>query len=432
MAFTQITLSALITEISLALQDTSNVYWVADEIQGVIYEALLHWGGLTSYWRERGLYNTTANSPFYDLSVKLPLLRARTYTLGQIVKDIQYALLESPSGVAGSDMTTQFTISQITDAVIRARNQFVNDTRIPITYINTLPVIPPTVNSVDLPDYVALVSSGYWEDSNGAISPIRREDDYAIQASNLQWILDPGTPIVYSTSDTGPTQLILSPPPLSLGNLSLICCKTIDVATADAAPLALPDEFVHALKYYALYLILSTYAPGQDALRSKYCFDRYTSYAEAAKAHRSVLRVRVNNRPLQLDTIASLDNSAPFWRSTVSTPYSAAAAYDLVALYPVADSSNYSVSVDVVRSAPIPALSDYVQVGKEDLVYIMDYCRHVLSFKMGGEEFLTTFPLYDNFMSGVSQQGGFLSAAIKYLSPLYGVPKSQEAVAPSA
>ncbi len=120
MAYTQFTLAQLTAQISTLLQDTTNVYWPTTEIWYAIREAMYYWGALTSYWRDRGSFTTTSSTHFYDLSTQLPTLRARTFTVDAITRAVQFALFELSSGISGTGLTAQFTISQITTAVIAA------------------------------------------------------------------------------------------------------------------------------------------------------------------------------------------------------------------------------------------------------------------------------------------------------------------------
>ena len=109
MPYSHITLAQLRAEIAALLGDSANVYWSADEIDRAVKEALLLWGLLTSAWKERGQFPTVANTAFYDLSAQLPLLFTRTYTLGDLTKEIQYHLLEPANGTSGLSMTSQFS-----------------------------------------------------------------------------------------------------------------------------------------------------------------------------------------------------------------------------------------------------------------------------------------------------------------------------------
>jgi hypothetical protein len=96
MPYTQFTMAGLSQHIGILLDDPGEKYWVAEEKYLAIYEALRVWGAHTNYWRERGAFvlSPSAPSPFYDLSTLLPTLRSRTWTLGQMVRDVQYMCLE--------------------------------------------------------------------------------------------------------------------------------------------------------------------------------------------------------------------------------------------------------------------------------------------------------------------------------------------------
>lgn len=85
--------------------------------------------------------------------------------------------------------------------------------------------------------------------------------------------------------------------------------------------------------------------------------------------------------------------------ATPNTP--AFASPNLVALYPVpgvtidVPSGQHSITFDVVRNAIIPTSdSDFIEIGREFLVVLLEMIQHLASFKMGGLEFQNTFELY--------------------------------------
>jgi hypothetical protein len=40
---------------------------------------------------------------------------------------------------------------------------------------------------------------------------------------------------------------------------------------------------------------------------------------------------------------------------------------------------------------------DYVQLSKDGVDAILDYCQHIASFKLGGKDFALTMPLFEKF-----------------------------------
>jgi hypothetical protein len=141
--YSQVSLGTLTSQISGILDDAGQVYWTAPEIQYAIWEALRYWGALTNYWRARGAFALSPGTPYYDLSVQLPALRTRSWTLGQMTQEIQYLLLEAPNGISGVGMSGQVSVSTILSAIQRARNRFALDSKIPLSIHRTQASTPP-------------------------------------------------------------------------------------------------------------------------------------------------------------------------------------------------------------------------------------------------------------------------------------------------
>jgi hypothetical protein len=427
--YTQYSQASFIAELAQSLNDPTNVYWSVDELNRALNEALLCWGSLTGYWTARGQFSTVAATPFYDLSIQLPLLRARTYTLGDLTKEIQYHFLEPANGVSGLNMTDQFSIGQITATLKRRRNQFVIDSRLPLTY-STIPVAAYPDGIVDLDQSIALIQRAVWRDAiTGKCTPLRRTDTFGSQSYNPSWNLDPGVPFSYSQAAAMPGQMQLIPPPLASGAIPLIYAQTLNLAIADATSLAIPDEFAYAVKYGAMEEALATNSQGYDPIRARYCTERYASALEAAQLQRSLLRASIGNRLLPVGTVTALDSVSPYWQTVQGTPQKAAISYDLLALSKVPNGV-YSITCDVCQSAPIPTFpADHVDIGREELPYIFDYCRHILQLKLGGVEFVQSMPLYDNFQRGAQQRTKLIGLKARYMTPLFDTDKSAEEAA---
>ncbi len=450
--YTQYTQASLAREISVALQDPNNIYWKTDEIYRTIDESLLLWGALTSYWRERGSFTANTRIPFYDLAIYFPTLRARTYTFNQLATEIQYHLIEPPTGVAGTGMTDQFSITQILSSLARKRNEFVLDSRLPIVNTQDLtwdeatmtwdqlvltwdqlastgfPVIAPGNGIAQLDPSVALIARASWTDSlSGITTALRRVDSWQMQSMNPNWTLEPGYPNSFSAAETQPLEIQLYPSPLSSGRVNLQFIQSLSLTPPNSTTrFLIPDEFASALKWATLYELLSTDGQGYDPIRAQYCLERYNQLITATQIMRSIIGIRINDKPLALDQISNLDAFSPFWQSQYGLPTNAACMYDMLALSKVPNTT-YGITCDLVRSAPLPAdPSAFIQLGREDMPYIFDYCRHALSFKLGGSEFTSTMPLYDNFLRGAGQRNKLLSVKAKYLTPIFSIPAKQE------
>jgi hypothetical protein len=435
LAYTQYTRLQFITELAQALNDPSFVYWSQDELNRTLNEALLYWGALTSYWTTSSSFDTSTGVPYYDLSVMFPALRSRAYTMGNIMREMQYHLFEPAQGVAGggAGATAQFDVPQLTNAIIRRRNQLVIDSKVPMSMGSITQSFPITY-TVDFGNSVALISRATWTDSaTGIVTPLRRTDTFAAKAFKPFWNTNPGKPYGFSQAELMPGKVILIPPAKFAGRIDVTCVTTQALAVADDTILQVPDEFALAVKYGALYEVLSTNSQGYDPIRTKYCLERYSAAVEVAQAHRSILEIRINDKPVSLTTLAAMDAGKPTWGTGTGKPDAAGCAYDILALSKPPDSALYSIMCYLSQTAPLPAVDgDFIQVGREELGYLMDYCRHVSQIKIGGVEFVQSMPLYDSFLAGAKQRSKFLIAKAKYLTPLFSQAAQEEAAHPAA
>jgi hypothetical protein len=421
------TLASFTSELASAMSDPNHVYWAQDELNRIVCEGLLHWGSLTSRWIARGLFSTVIRTPFYDLNVQLPTLRRRNYTFDQIYREIQYHIFEPATGVGGggTGATDQFTLAQNLSALARRRNIFQIDSRLPLTFATFDLTTPSPEGLVELSRDIALIQRMAWMDATSRITtPLRRTDAFTSQAANPVWNIAPGKPFAYSQTQATPWQLQLIPPPLASGQFSMIYAKTQVVGGTD--PLAIPDEFACAVKYGAMYEMFSTNSPGYDPIRSKYCAARYVSALEVTKLQQSIIRVQVNGKLVPLGTLAAMDSSRPFWQTGTGTPQAACTAYDLLGLYKVPDGV-YSITCDVSETAPLPVNpTDPIDLGREEIPYLFDYCRHILCLKLGGTEFVQTAPLYDNFLRGAAQRSKLMAYEAPNYTQLLNPAKTQE------
>ena len=257
MSYAQVTQADLASEILQSLNDPGAVYWSTAEINAAINEALLTWGAMTSYWRDRGVFPTVAATPIYDLSVELPLLRSRTFTFGDLVTEIQYHLNEAPTGFGFTDQTSQFTTTQILSALARAANEFSLDAKVAFDQSSTAGII---TQRVSLSDNVVAIARASWTDSvAGTTRVLRREDAWTEDSYNPIWTLDPALPFAFSAAETPPIELSLYPPPLNTGTLNLIFADTVDYSAAAANTVfPIPNEFIPAVKWRAIYSLLGT------------------------------------------------------------------------------------------------------------------------------------------------------------------------------
>lgn len=430
--YQQYTLDTLAGYIATLLDDQNEKYWTRQEKYYAIWEAMRVWGSLTNYWRTRGTFNLNPNppTPYYDLSVLLPALRTRTWTLGQMTSDIQFMLLEpvtnsgNGSDISGAGMTGQVTIQTILNSIQRARNRFVLDTHLPISIWLT-PSSPAPINGlVALQNTAVYVHKATWTDAlSSRAQNLWREDAWAADKNQPLWTVEPGFPQSYSESELSPLKLQLNPPPIASGTVEVLTVDSLLIDTSNpASTFAVPDEWVYAIKYAALSELFSAESQLNDPFRAQYSETRYNQAVQASMQARSLIRLMANNLPLPLDSLYNLDSSNCYWRNQSGAPQYAGALYDIFAVSPGLPISATGMTADVVQSAPIPSTGRPILMGSEDIPHLIDYAMHLLTFKCGGSEFKSTFGKYDSFMNAAASRGQINKALIRYITPLFGQP----------
>lgn len=425
--YTQYTISSLVAEISTLIDDPTNIQWTYAEVRLAIIEALRYWGALTSYWRKRGGFSTVAGQAWYDLALVLTdgygtLLRQRVVTINDLVIEMQYHCCENGTGIAGTGQSGQFSVQEMTQAIVRARNRLVADAGLPLSVIGPLAA---DANRFELPQDVAWIRHGYWIDSGGAYWPLRKIDNWAEQGYDPRWTISPGRPFAYAISNTQPLQTNLYPSPAASGMVEWVVAESAELdPTSATQTLELPDEFAPAVKYAALADLYSMDGETSDPLRSAYAEQRYMQYLPVAEMHRSVLQVEVDGVPLPSCIISSLDSKQPNWRMQQGRPQIAGCDIDLVGFYKVPDAGGagqgYGVTMDVVVPAPIPASDgEYLQIGRELIGLVTDYVQHYLSFKLAGDEFAMTLDSYDGFMRAAAKRNQQMQKSIINMKAIF-------------
>ena len=139
-----------------------------------------------------------------------------------------------------------------------------------------------------------------------------------------------------------------------------------------------------------------------------------------AKQAICIIQAQIASTPIPVDSLYDHENYAPNWQNvTAATPTSIlSAGLNLVALSPKPDGV-YTITLDVLQNAPIPANdAANLQLGPEELDAIIGYAVHLAMFKVAGEEFAATQPLYDNFLATAMTYKERLGAMVRYATPL--------------
>jgi len=145
-------------------------------------------------------------------------------------------------------------------------------------------------------------------------------------------------------------------------------------------------------------------------------------FQAAAKTASVIWAARVQNVPIQIAALTEADDYDQGWQSRSGQPDTLlSTASTLIGFSPVPNTGPYSVTLDLVRNAPVPtALGDFLQVGDEVLENLLDYAEHTALTKEGFPSVQDSMPLLNRFMRAAGVQVGVDTASTPNLSALSG------------
>jgi len=422
MPYTHITWSGLRVELAQRLDDFYRIFWTDEEVGIYLIEALRTFGLATGFWRERGSFSITQGNFFISLEYALPDLLGFSVTDWDIIKQLQYHLLETQAVSSQSTWlgTEMFTLEDLWGAIDRRRSQFLSETGL-VLRVSQFPVQSPAIGRQILPDNVIDVRRVIWQGAAPIdyYKDLRREDEYALTAFNRFWSVDSDRPQTWSILGPPPLELQLAPPPMDVGSLQMTTVTTGKVLNPPSGPtvLGIPDDLTPAIKWGALADLLGRDGVSRDAERAAWAANRYNQYVELARLLPVVLHTEINGVPMLPTTLAELDSFDPSWQNKYGPPTDIAIeGQNLLWLYPPPDNEIYSVTMDVVRKAPLPQLeTDFIALGREQLDAILDYAVHLALFKCAGVEWRATQPNADNFLAQCVMFNRRLAASARYI-----------------
>jgi hypothetical protein len=433
------------------------VLWLSAELDLYLTEALRTFGLLCGYWKQRATLNTSAAASFYDLTVECPAAFGQTVLDQDLVTQIEYHLLETPSPTAWAG-TEMFTLDDITQAIQRRRNQFLLETGCVLTH-SSVSSLPPPVSRFPLADNVIDVRRLAWIDSGGSynsvgvgygirfglpkngltgtaatdlqkivVNNLWREDEEIANAFMIRWNLTPGSPLCFSVALTPPLQVQLFPALLDVGNLDMVSLNTgADLDPTSGVLLGIPDDLSWVVKWGALADLLNKDGPGRDVIRAAYCEERWNFGLDLANLLPSVLQAYINDVGVRIDALADLDAFCPNWQNEQGEPqFMGMSGLNLLALAPRADATPWSVTMDVVCKAPIPATDgDFIQVGREELDVILGYAEHLALWKKGAFDIKSSLGGWQSLVEMAALKNDRLTASTTLLNRMLGKAGSE-------
>lgn len=175
-----------------------------------------------------------------------------------------------------------WTVQEAIDAINDAQYRFLLDTLLLITP-TTLVTVPNILRHALPTDWIATYDA-QWHAADGTYHELAKSDGFEADNSSINdWPIELGSPILYTEGEVPTLTIQVMPASLDAGVIELLYVALSTTLSNSGVNFTVPDEFVPALKWGALGMLLEKVGRGQDQERAAYCKMRYTEGVAAAQ-----------------------------------------------------------------------------------------------------------------------------------------------------
>jgi len=458
MPYASITFAQARTELANRLGDALKIYWTDAELGLAIREGLRYWNCATLFWKNRFTFQSVSAQAWYDLTQQPTTVIPYTVKDTEVISFLLFNVIEPQLlpvtfGYIGTDM---FTINGIVGAVRRRRDQFLLETGMVTSRSLITGPLPPQAR-VLIDESIIDVKRAAWVGVPGTTDPnaygtrlygkglygrgvfgtsssystLWKTDEWAAESFRYGWANAPASPPSgFSTAVGPPNTLVITPPPQASGQVELITTNVGATLTSASLGtlLGIPDDFTWVVRMGALADLLGREGQSRDMQRAQYCEARWKEGIALAGQFTSVVTAYLNGVQCFPQSIHSLDSYRPNWQNE-SGPCDAVGmmSWNLLALAPPPRVTIFSIMLDMVSNAPVPVNDgDFLQIGREDLDALLDYCQHLCALKEGGDEFMATVPLYQSAVAQAKLRNSKIRQDVPFYSELSDRATKQE------
>ena len=381
-------------QLAARLADPGNVFWSDEEVGIYICQALRQFNALTFTWKTDYVFNSTSLWNFLGSMAPPmpPSPRLRTLTDTYAYKELEYMLLEPPTGNVWTG-TSQFSISDLSQALQRRRDEILQVTACNESLLPNIPVTPGT-RRTNLPDDVLdVVRMRYIPSVPPPATPpapttLNRDDTVAQEWYEPPlWQLQQASPNTYALTSEPPLSFDTDYPPNLPGVFEAVVMRSgapFSPATGSTL-INIPDDFVWVAEWGALADLLGRESEATDIVRASYAMSRYQDGLKLLMKTPWIMLGKVDGAAVSVDSIEDADAYMPNWDQSPSTygPAIIIGGIDFFAA-PVGK----GIGLTVLGNAPVPVVdNDFVQVSRSNWDTVLDLAQARAMFKQGGFEF---------------------------------------------
>lgn len=472
--FSWLSLSTAIQQLGQRLNvvPSSTTLWSEAELSIYITTALRQWNSLTWKWRQDFAFSS--NSVWNSLGSLAGSPRIRTITDTDCYTEMEYMLLEPPSGSVWTG-TNQFDISVFSQALQRRRDEMIQIgnlnqdllTGIAVSPNTVITQLPDTVIDVERVRYLATmasttgtatigvqtinvastlgiatgqlvsgagisyystvtsIGSGTVNISIPTIGPVSgqinfftpntlyRDDTVANEFYEVPLYQQaPGTPQTFSLSSEPPLSWQVDVPPNLPGTYEAIVLQSGVPFNPPASTLiGIPDDLSYVLQWGALADLLSQEPESTDLERADYCTRRYQDGIKTMLNSPWIELGKVNGQAVSVDSIVDLDRYEPNWDAN---PMTFGPVIVSGGMDWIAAPVMQGIGVTVLANAPITDSNGNLQVSRSDWDAVILLAQSRAMFKLCGADWKAGLELEKQAILAASAENSRLKSQGAY------------------
>lgn len=378
----------------LNIVPTGSTFWTAAELWIYIQTSLKMHNSLVWQWRTDFTFNSA--QLWNSLGSLAGSPRLRTTTDVDCYTEMELMLLEPPTGGTWSG-TNQFSVSAMSQALQRRRDEVIQITNCNQVLMPNVPLTPNTIrtvlpNGAGIPDVIDVERVRYIPVS-GSPNTLYRDDTVASEFyESPLYQLNAGTPQTFSLSSEPPLSWQVDVAPAQPGTYEAVVLQSGAPFNPPTPTLVgIPDDLIWVLEWGALADLLGQESESTDRERSEYALKRYQDGLQLMLKSPWIELGKVNGQAVSLDSIVAADRYDPEWDSnpTGFGPVIVVGGIDTVAC-PV----NAGIGVTVLGNSPIlDSTNTWVQVSRAGWEIVILFAQVRAAWKMGGAEFKAALEL---------------------------------------
>jgi hypothetical protein len=400
--YSEVTLADLVSRTAEKLGDVAEVFWLHDELVGLVNEALATWQAFSGYWTERVEVPLVGSQWVYDLPGVVDEL-AYTTTADDLIIRVKQSLLEP---LIVDEFYDQLpTLDQhVLFALRSAYEKWLRDAGLVTVYQE----IAPVADVVTLPEQNLGIRYCEWKAEPAVavtshyFTELRETQTDQVDYTFYRVL---GQPKGYSVLNQPINSIRLYPTPEDIGKLALFNNQLPSATQLEVGAIPIPPGLDWVLKYAMLAELLGHDGQARDPYRESYCRQRYADSLVLGRNYPGIYNAWLNGITVRIGAISDIAARRPRWHSDLGQPVVlGAVSWNHLVVTPAPTAASLittpiTLMLEIQSTPPVLVSgTDVVQLPREYHDMLVDYVVHLALLKTSGAEFQASIGAYKNML----------------------------------